>query len=699
MRTPIIRVGTGIKGDPGPAGTISIDRYFEDDAARDAYYVTNPSELVDNIVIGVGDGFFIYSGGWHVTNPLFVGRHVYVQDTDPGGIPGDLWVDTSVENGVINKLTITQDETGASGLVINQPLSTGFWGTPPRTIDYGPSITFEGGDTNPYDPLEAKSGKWRIYHNVAESGFCIAYNQQYNSITNTWENMDVPEDHNGLTDMCVRMRFDVSEGHNTPTHDSYNFWGIEWSEGLADWQDDYYGPSMHFFDRGDLVISATDRKDQGIEYHGYGYAPAVVLNAGNRYTGVSVALRAYWNGDFKIQRGAPTPGGTPSAGSYDGNTVEDLVTVSSDGGVSLGNSTTIPRGKNALTNGDFGSNTEGWTPTNCTLSSVNGGQSGNCLQITVTGESSQYAQSTAISTVVGGQHIVDFSVKDGSVSGGAYKVEALTSGGVLIGSSAGVTTSSWVSNVLVFNATTTSTVIRLVKDNASAGTMLFDTVSVKPILNLGHLTLYNFDQYGYSPTHGPRVVLQRNSLGYPSGSAICSGNNGTNENLVLSVAQYGDPLDADKEVLTLTHNRQVGVGSVLYPSANIHLPAGTAEAGTAPLKIDQYGTLLTTPEVGTMEYIDQDNQGYWYVTQHVASVHTRRKFGNTLGGATDSVADGGTITHGFGTTPSWVTCTGSVSGESIAVTAKGSTTFTVAIKKCTDGSAGTTQTVYWQCGD
>jgi hypothetical protein len=63
-------------------------------------------------------------------------------------------------------------------------------------------------------------------------------------------------------------------------------------------------------------------------------------------------------------------------------------------------------------------------------------------------------------------------------------------------------------------------------------------------------------------------------------------------------------------------------------------------------------------------------------------------------GATASVTDGATITHGCGTTPTSVVCTASVAGEIISVTAKGATTFTVAIKKH-DGSAGTSQTVNW----
>lgn len=63
-------------------------------------------------------------------------------------------------------------------------------------------------------------------------------------------------------------------------------------------------------------------------------------------------------------------------------------------------------------------------------------------------------------------------------------------------------------------------------------------------------------------------------------------------------------------------------------------------------------------------------------------------------GAT-SVADGGTVTHGMSQAPTVVTPTASVAGEFVSVTAISSTTFTVAIKKH-DGSAGTTQTIYWR---
>lgn len=64
-------------------------------------------------------------------------------------------------------------------------------------------------------------------------------------------------------------------------------------------------------------------------------------------------------------------------------------------------------------------------------------------------------------------------------------------------------------------------------------------------------------------------------------------------------------------------------------------------------------------------------------------------------GAT-SVADGGTITHGLVASPTVVTAETVVTGEVCMVTARSSTTFTVAIKKISDGSAGTTQTINWR---
>jgi len=51
-------------------------------------------------------------------------------------------------------------------------------------------------------------------------------------------------------------------------------------------------------------------------------------------------------------------------------------------------------------------------------------------------------------------------------------------------------------------------------------------------------------------------------------------------------------------VLAVAHKIGAGVSA---PTATVHMKAGTATAGTAPLKLTS-GTLLTTPEAGAMEY-------------------------------------------------------------------------------------------------
>jgi hypothetical protein len=75
----------------------------------------------------------------------------------------------------------------------------------------------------------------------------------------------------------------------------------------------------------------------------------------------------------------------------------------------------------------------------------------------------------------------------------------------------------------------------------------------------------------------------------------------------------------------------------------------------------------------------------------------RDTFGDTSlsHGAAASVADGGAINHNLAATPTRVMVSPSVAGEMVSVTILDTTHFHVAIKKH-DGSAGTTQTIYWE---
>lgn len=60
--------------------------------------------------------------------------------------------------------------------------------------------------------------------------------------------------------------------------------------------------------------------------------------------------------------------------------------------------------------------------------------------------------------------------------------------------------------------------------------------------------------------------------------------------------------------ITVLGNGNIAAGN-FTPTARIHLPAGTAAAGTAPLKTELGGVLLTTPEPGAVEATD--SHIYW----------------------------------------------------------------------------------------
>lgn len=64
-------------------------------------------------------------------------------------------------------------------------------------------------------------------------------------------------------------------------------------------------------------------------------------------------------------------------------------------------------------------------------------------------------------------------------------------------------------------------------------------------------------------------------------------------------------------------------------------------------------------------------------------------------GGAAAVADGGTIAHGLGVTPSSVQLTGSVASQVVSVAGLDATNITVAIKNSTTGVPGTTETIYW----
>ena len=110
---------------------------------------------------------------------------------------------------------------------------------------------------------------------------------------------------------------------------------------------------------------------------------------------------------------------------------------------------------------------------------MSGGQSGNCLELTRTGASNQYAKQTNVTLVVGKLYKFSFYVKSGTSGNEAFT--AYCYDGTTVHSVSGTSTGSWVQYTKVFEmggSDSTLNEITLSKSTATAGTMLFDTVSL-----------------------------------------------------------------------------------------------------------------------------------------------------------------------------------------------------------------------------
>lgn len=74
-------------------------------------------------------------------------------------------------------------------------------------------------------------------------------------------------------------------------------------------------------------------------------------------------------------------------------------------------------------------------------------------------------------------------------------------------------------------------------------------------------------------------------------------------------------------LLNVSASGNVGIGSTT-PTARVHIAAGTATANSAPIKFTA-GVLLTTLELGALEFVDNGTAGHLYITLNVAGVLTR----------------------------------------------------------------------------
>ena len=91
-----------------------------------------------------------------------------------------------------------------------------------------------------------------------------------------------------------------------------------------------------------------------------------------------------------------------------------------------------------------------------------------------------------------------------------------------------------------------------------------------------------------------------------------------------STALNGSPHSAGASRLYINKDGNVGIGTT-NPTAKVHIAAGTAVAGTAPLKLTRQTTaaLLTVLEEGVFEYAGDTTDSHLYFTHYIAGVLTR----------------------------------------------------------------------------
>jgi hypothetical protein len=135
-------------------------------------------------------------------------------------------------------------------------------------------------------------------------------------------------------------------------------------------------------------------------------------------------------------------------------------------------------GSDLVTNGGFDSDTSGWTPSACTIASVAGGQSGNCLEMT-----HQPTQSKSIAdpiTLTAGKlYKLIFYAKNGTLTGKSVRASVYQNGETEHFTPDLVTSGSWQSESSVFEAINGGNYnIYLYGADEESGTLLFDTVTL-----------------------------------------------------------------------------------------------------------------------------------------------------------------------------------------------------------------------------
>ena len=191
-----------------------------------------------------------------------------------------------------------------------------------------------------------------------------------------------------------------------------------------------------------------------------------------------------------------------------------------------------------VSNGTFESNTTGWTAGNSTLSIASGGQSGNCLEITMTSTGTSSAYQWVSGLTEGVSYEFTAYVKSGTSGDDACKIQLTESNGTSVIATTSTTSSDTWTKISVVGAPVSGEVgmyVFVSRTATDAGTIFFDTVSGGKLLGSdskgsNHGTVYGAtideDLYGGDTPVKPRAIdnaptVQADSIG--AGSASFNG--------------------------------------------------------------------------------------------------------------------------------------------------------------------------------
>jgi len=148
--------------------------------------------------------------------------------------------------------------------------------------------------------------------------------------------------------------------------------------------------------------------------------------------------------------------------------------------VVTGDDAALVAGGSLVTNGGFDSATTGWAAGGGTIASVAGGETGNCVALTYVSGPSQYTYSD-VSLTTGKLYELSIWIKSGTSGDETCQFGIGTSGSSWVYYDTTTSSASWVQNTIVFEATSTTSRIMIQKSSATAGTMLFDTITLNEV--------------------------------------------------------------------------------------------------------------------------------------------------------------------------------------------------------------------------